>query len=281
MNCEAIMKCQTLMTRPRGLALLLVLAVMPRAFAQNELNWTPAGGRESTDSTISKRELGVHMVTSNLPLPNTHFPGNMLTNDASLPWTVRLSPWTTDVVKLADAGIDDVVVLAFIDNSGIFSLGADQILRLHESGVPSQFITAMIQHDVEVTSGIRPLTLTAEPSTHHPIQFVLAPVTRATDAESKPPKSSINAAVPAHDGATGNPSTAHGRDSLFEPSDLENNTALPTSLNGSTARNQPIPAPKEKLYRVREPYPEQITAPILVFRAAGITPNTLLIEFPQ
>jgi hypothetical protein len=275
------MKCQTLMTRPRGLALLLILAVMPRAFAQNELNWTPAAGRESTGYAIPERELGDNKASSNLPSPNAHSPRNIVTSDASGSSTVPLSPWATDVVKLSDAGIENEVILAFIDNAGIFSLGADQILRLHESGVPSQLITAMIQHDAEVTAGIRPLTMTAEPSTHRPIQFVLVPVTKATGEESKPPKSSIDSVVPANGGATDNPPTAQDPDISFEPSGLENNAALPTGQTGSTARQQPIPAPKAKLYRVREPYPEPITAPILVFKAAGITANTWVIEFPQ
>lgn len=275
------MKCQTLMARPRGLALMLILAVMPRAFAQNELNWTPEAGRESADSAIPARELGVNKVSSNLPTPNAHSPRNIVTNDASVSSPAPLSPWATDVVKLSDAGIESEVILAFIDNSGIFSLGADQILRLHESGVPSQLITAMIQHDAEVTSGVRPLTMTAEPSTHRPIQFVLAPVTKATGEESKRPKSSIDSVAPAIGGATGILPTAQERDHPFEPSDFENYAAPPTGPAGSTARKQPIPAPKEKLYRVREPYPEPITAPILVFKAAGITANTWVIEFPQ
>lgn len=275
------MKCQTLMTRPRGLTLLLILAVMPRAFAQNQSNWTPAAERESIGSAIPGRGSEVNKVSSNLPSPNAYFPGNLVTNDASLSSTTALSPWATDVKKLADAGIENEVILAFIDNSGIFSLGADQILRLHESGVPSQLITAMIQHDAEVTSGIRPLIMTAEPSTHHPIQFVVTPVTKATGDESKPPKSSIDSIVPDNTSATGNPPTKHDRDNSFEPSELENNAPFPNSPTGSTARQQPIPAPKEKLYPVRAPYPEPITAPILVYKATEIPANTWLIEFPH
>jgi len=66
-----------LMTRPRGLALLLILAVMPSAFAQNELNWTPAAGRESTGYAIPERELGDNKASSNLPSPNAHPPGTL------------------------------------------------------------------------------------------------------------------------------------------------------------------------------------------------------------
>src|SRR5450432_1384929 len=106
-DCQVTMKCRTLMTRPRGLALLLILAVIPRGFAQNESNWTPAAQRESTDSAIPGRELGVNQ--SNLPSPIAFSLRNVVTNDATAPSKAPLSPWTTDVVKLADAAIDDGV----------------------------------------------------------------------------------------------------------------------------------------------------------------------------
>jgi hypothetical protein len=275
------MKCRTLMNRPRGLAVLFILAAMSRAFAQNDFNGTPAAVHASTDYAIPTRELEIHAVSSNLPPPDARPPKNIVMDDASVSSTAQLSPWATDVEKLAEAGLDNEVILAFIDNSGIFSLSADQILRLHKSGVPNQLITAMIQHDAEVTAGIRPLTMTAEPSTHRPIQFVLVPVTGATSEESKQPKSSIGSVVPANGGETDNPPVAQDYGDSFEPSDMANNAALTTGEDGSTARQQPTPAPKAKLYPVREPYPEQITDTILMYKAVGIKPNTFVIEFPR
>ena len=280
-DCEVTMKCRTVLTRPGGLALLLILGVIPRALAQNDLSGTRAAGHESTDFAMPPRALEVHKVSSNLPPPDASSPRNILTNDASVSSTVQLSPWATDVEKLAGAGLDNEVILAFIDNSGIFSLGADQILRLHKSGVPSQLITAMIQHDAEVTAGVRMLTMTAEPSTHYPIQFVLVPGTKATGEESKPPKTPMDSVAPAISAATGNPPASQDRVNSLESSALANNAAVPIGPSSATARKPPAPAPKPKLYPVREPYPEPITAPILVYQAAEIPANTWLIEFPQ
>jgi hypothetical protein len=38
---------------------------------------------------------------------------------------------------------------------------------------------------------------------------------------------------------------------------------------------------KQEFYRVREPFPEQVTPPIIVFKGASMAPNTLLIQFPH
>ena len=51
------MKCQSLMTRPLGLALLLIVAVMPGAFAQSELKRPPTTGTESSDLANPARDL--------------------------------------------------------------------------------------------------------------------------------------------------------------------------------------------------------------------------------
>src|SRR5678816_4950142 len=72
----------------------------------------------------------------------------------------RLTPWATQMVKLAQSGIEENVMLAFIDSAGIFGLGADQIIYLKEAGVSSEVLTAMLQHDREVLSGERALTVT-------------------------------------------------------------------------------------------------------------------------
>jgi hypothetical protein len=262
------------MTRPCGPALLLMLAVMSRALAQDQLNWVPAAGLESTGAAIPERALEVNKVSSNLPSPGTCSPKNIVANNASVCSTATLSPWATDVAKLADAGIENEVILAFIDNCGIFSLDADQIVKLHETGVPSQLVTAMIQHDADVTAGIRPLTITADPSTRRSIQFVLVPVSKSTSKESKSPQAS--------------PALSHTSDAVFPLGDDEFSQdeldllaalhiiPVPLQEEGTNAT-----ALKQKFYRVREPFPEQVTPPIIVFKGASMAPNTLLIQFPH
>jgi hypothetical protein len=51
----------------------------------------------------------------------------------------------------------------------------------------------------------------------------------------------------------------------------------PDSGIGS-APSTPAPGGKAKLYAVREPYPEQITDPIIVLRYPGPMPNVQVLE---
>ncbi len=62
--------------------------------------------------------------------------------------SVALSPGLAEVVKLAQAGVSEEVMLAYVDKySGSFGIGADQILYLNDLGVSSTVITSMLKHD--------------------------------------------------------------------------------------------------------------------------------------
>ena len=62
--------------------------------------------------------------------------------------SVSVSPGLAEVVKLAQAGVSEEVMLAYVDKyTGSFSVGADQILYLNDLGVSSTVITAMLKHD--------------------------------------------------------------------------------------------------------------------------------------
>src|SRR3954447_7215844 len=66
---------------------------------------------------------------------------------ASVP--ANISPATTEVIRLAESGVTDDVVLAYVQNSqASFGLSADVILYLRDLGLSSQAITAMINRDV-------------------------------------------------------------------------------------------------------------------------------------
>src|SRR5579862_4000425 len=59
-----------------------------------------------------------------------------------------LSANVAEVVRLAEAGSSDEIVLAYIQNStATFDLSADQILYLRDIGVSSPVITAMLTRD--------------------------------------------------------------------------------------------------------------------------------------
>jgi hypothetical protein len=64
------------------------------------------------------------------------------------PATPAVSPAAAEVVRLAEAGTSDDVILAYIQNdTAPFDLSADQILYLRDIGVSSGAITAMLSRD--------------------------------------------------------------------------------------------------------------------------------------
>src|SRR5579859_8262830 len=57
-------------------------------------------------------------------------------------------PAAAEVVRLAQAGTSDDVMLAYIqNNTALFELSADQILYLRDIGISSPVITAMLSRD--------------------------------------------------------------------------------------------------------------------------------------
>src|SRR5439155_20357101 len=86
------------------------------------LNFTNA--QESTSDTVPSMTAGATTVATNI------------------------SPAAADVIRLAESGVGDDVLLAYIQNSqSTFNLGADDVLYLRDVGVSSTVITAMLNHD--------------------------------------------------------------------------------------------------------------------------------------
>jgi hypothetical protein len=68
-----------------------------------------------------------------------------------LPPSVRPTAPVAELSKLADSGVEEGVMLAFVTNStSTFNLGAEEIIYLNDIGVPSAVVTAMIQRDQTV-----------------------------------------------------------------------------------------------------------------------------------
>src|SRR5436190_13378166 len=82
---------------------------------------------------------------------------------AVLPANLNLSGPSAEVAKLAQAGMDESVMLAFVTNSSyIFQLDSDDIIYLKDVGVSEVIIAAMIQHDKTLQSNL-PNPTAAEP----------------------------------------------------------------------------------------------------------------------
>jgi hypothetical protein len=57
-----------------------------------------------------------------------------------------LSPDLAEVLKMAEAGVDEKTILTYIENSPGFRLKADDVIFLHKQGVSPTIVTALLQH---------------------------------------------------------------------------------------------------------------------------------------
>ncbi len=180
---------------------------------------------------------------------------------AQTPAVPQLSPWAEEMVKLAHAAIDENVMLSFVDNAaGTFNLASDHIIYLRDVGIPDDVITAMMQHDADIASGLRPLLASTVATTPRDIQLFLASAKAhaATNAPAKPAP-----APPAQ---------------VAPPAPPQEFAAL--DFPGLWTEPEPGPdlAQPAKLYPVREPYPVQLTDPILVVPGQGRVPNVFILQ---
>jgi hypothetical protein len=75
-------------------------------------------------------------------------PVTPVSSEKPLPAYIRPNGPSAEIIKLANSGVAEGVMLAFVTNSpGSFSLSAEEIIYLNDIGVPSTVVTAMMQHD--------------------------------------------------------------------------------------------------------------------------------------
>ena len=135
-------------------------------------------------------------VVENSPLPDltgttslqasntaTNLPPANLVQSAILPENLKPSPALSEIIKLAQAGVSEQVILAYVTNSArLFGLSADQIVYLNDLGVSTPLITALLHHDN---------TLDAQAGKTSPAAAGAAPSAPAltTSASNTPPPS--------------------------------------------------------------------------------------------
>lgn len=85
-----------------------------------------------------------------------------------------------DVALLAQKGLGEEVLLAYVDRAGSFTVAADQIVRLKEAGVPEKVIAAMIRK--QQAPAEQPVLLTRS-ATDVPVQARTEYVYRSVPAE--------------------------------------------------------------------------------------------------
>ena len=71
--------------------------------------------------------------------------------------TIVLSPGLAEVVKLAQAGVSEEVIMAYVERyDGRFEVGADQILYLNDLGLSSTIIATLLKHDDSAVAQVPP-----------------------------------------------------------------------------------------------------------------------------
>jgi len=271
------------------------MAWFPDGLAQNEIHHPPTFAAD-TNLTVTSAPAQTNRATPTVTARAGISPltvGVAAENAAPcynwLPAKIRLSPWAAEIVKLAESGIEDDVTLSFIDNSGTFNLGAAQIIYLSDLGVSGQVINAMLQHDREVISGVRPLTVASAPDSEPAFSPAL---TASRETSSNVSKQLTTAPTPSAEAATGPTATPRG-ESLADVnsvvSDAQPVAAPCAMVNEREPAMQSLPiqprqssGAKECLYPVREPYPVELLPPIVFLNAVERTPNTfIIVGFPR
>ncbi len=133
--------------------------------------------------------------------------------DRPAPADVRTDGPVGDLVKLATAGVDSSVVLAFATKSAeVFALNAQEILFLKDLGVPSAVVIAILQHD-QALQGQAQNPVPAPEETPAAWQYPPEPPAPTTTGLLPAPEPASDAAPPAQDAAPAPP------DSYLPPPD--------------------------------------------------------------
>ena len=143
------------------------LAILPLAGARAE---SPASGPVQSASneagTAASATTNVSARTA-VSAADTDAPAKLVSTDKPLPPTIRPSGPAAEVIKLANSGVAEGVLLAYVTNSiHTFNLSAEDIIYLNDIGVPGTVVTAMLQQDQALKSALA--AAAAPPETAQP-----------------------------------------------------------------------------------------------------------------
>jgi hypothetical protein len=121
----------------------------PQAQEVSETTVEPAADTEEALAEIDEQNI-------------SNAPAKKVSTEIQVPANLQPSPATAEIIKLANAGVEENVMLSFVTNSlGTFNLRAEEIIYLNDIGVPSGVVTAMIQRDHLLQGTPSNLTMTS------------------------------------------------------------------------------------------------------------------------
>lgn len=75
-------------------------------------------------------------------------PAKPIATEKPLPPGIKPTESLSSLLRLVQSGVDESVLLSFVsNNTGAFSLGAEEVIYLSDIGVPGAVVSAMLQHD--------------------------------------------------------------------------------------------------------------------------------------
>jgi hypothetical protein len=96
------------------------------------------------DAAVNQPQPSAATQPAAAPSPKTN--GNKKANQPA-----RLSFGVDEVVKMYQGGVEADVILNYVENSSVpYHLSAEEVVQLHEIGVPSPIITTLIRHGAKV-----------------------------------------------------------------------------------------------------------------------------------
>lgn len=183
------MKHRMLSARSLGVTstILLSVALVSTTTAEPSI---PVG---DTNAAPTPHDLNVSQqaqLAPTAPTPDTDAPAQLVSDKKPLPSNIRPSSPVAEVVKLANSGLDESVMMAFVTNSThTFNLGAEEIIYLNDIGVPGSVVTAMILRDESLKTMLA--IAAAGPAPAEPQPSSIAPPDAMQLAAGPPPPDQV------------------------------------------------------------------------------------------
>lgn len=132
-------------------------------------------------------------------------PGAVISTPSAASAVPSNNPQFNDMVKLAQAGVGETILMAYVTNSaGAFNVSPDDVVYLNDLGVPQTVVNAMLQRDQYFTSvAAQPPAppVYANPPSPQPDYANTAPIPQAPPPDQYAPPPVANAAPPMADAA--------------------------------------------------------------------------------
>src|SRR5215472_6180003 len=142
-----------------GLALALALGPLAGGCDQQRAQSAPVG--DTASATVTNQLQGDSAPAADNPAPASPAAGDQQLADApgkiiSSPGAAantNTNPQLNQVVKLAQAGVGEAIMMAYVTNSpNTFNVSSDDVIYLNDLGVPETVINAMLQHDQAIAA---------------------------------------------------------------------------------------------------------------------------------